>query len=216
MLNPRAEMYMPTPKIGQWSSNTPSNADVLGAAELLQQIAKEAAVVTEPNQERTQEAPSSPVSEELFEDNKVAILMKRITALEEDKIFNDVQIASLMEEITHKNQQIHELKKNLGSLTAVVIDLKLKLEGKFPKEFAEPPKEFIAEERAQIEKEREEALDSYIQNPPRTANQKKKQQEVIMKNVGAERNFGFLDQPNRYMVTTEKDRFDVYCNRLEL
>ncbi|MFS7993365.1 hypothetical protein Hanom_Chr12g01093191 [Helianthus anomalus] len=51
-----------------------------------------------------------------------------------------------MEEITHKNRQIYQLKINLGSLTDVVMDLKQKLEGKFPKEFAEPPKEFTAEE----------------------------------------------------------------------
>ncbi|MFS7993367.1 hypothetical protein Hanom_Chr12g01093211 [Helianthus anomalus] len=74
-------MYMPPPKTGQGSGNALSNTVVLRAAELLQQAAKEAAVVTEPNQERTQEAPSSPDSEELFEDNKVAILMKRITTV---------------------------------------------------------------------------------------------------------------------------------------
>ncbi|KAJ0457892.1 hypothetical protein HanIR_Chr15g0778961 [Helianthus annuus] len=118
-----------------------------------------------------------------------------------------------MEEITHKNQQIHELETNMGSLTAVVIDLKPKLEEKFRNEFAEPLKEYTVEERAQMEKEREEAIDHYIQNPPCTANQKKKQKEVIMRNVGAERNFGFQDQPDRYVVTTEKDRFDVYGNR---
>ncbi|KAF5766493.1 hypothetical protein HanRHA438_Chr15g0728191 [Helianthus annuus] len=118
-----------------------------------------------------------------------------------------------MEEITHKNQQIHELETNMGSLTAVVIDLKPKLEEKFRNEFAEPLMEYTVEERAQMEKEREEAIDHYIQNPPCTANQKKKQKEVIMRNVGAERNFGFQDQPDRYVVTTEKDRFDVYGNR---
>ncbi|KAJ0694830.1 hypothetical protein HanPI659440_Chr15g0613271 [Helianthus annuus] len=101
----------------------------------------------------------------------------------------------------------------MGSLTVVVIDLKPKLEEKFRNEFAEPLKEYTVEERAQMEKEREEAIDHYIQNPPCTANQKKKQKEVIMRNVGAERNFGFQDQPDRYVVTTEKDRFDVYGNR---
>ncbi|KAM0002607.1 hypothetical protein Hdeb2414_s0320g00866671 [Helianthus debilis subsp. tardiflorus] len=195
ILNPRAAMYMPAPKTGEGSSSAPCNADVLIAAELLQQVASEAAVATKPSQERTQEAPSSPDSEELFEDNDVAILMKRITAYEEDKIFKDVQIASLMEEITNKNQQIHELETNLGSHTVVVMDLKQKLEGKFPKEFAKPPKEHTAEEKAQMEKEREEA------------------KEVIMRNVGAERNFGFQDQPDRYIVITKKDRFDVYGNR---
>ncbi|KAJ0810158.1 hypothetical protein HanPI659440_Chr01g0023521 [Helianthus annuus] len=102
--NPRETMYMPAPKTCEGSSNTPSNADVLKAAELLQQAAREGAAATEPNQERTHEVFSSPDSEELFEDNEVAVLMKRITALEEVKIFKDVQIASLMEEITHENQ----------------------------------------------------------------------------------------------------------------
>ncbi|KAJ0444067.1 hypothetical protein HanPI659440_Chr16g0649091 [Helianthus annuus] len=93
------------------------------------------------------------------------------------------------------------------------MDLKQKLERKFPKEFAEPPNEYTIEERAQIKKECEEAIDRYIQNPPHTANQKMKQKEVIMRNVGAKRNFGFQDQPDRYVVPTEKDRFDVYGNR---
>ncbi|MFS7896496.1 hypothetical protein Hanom_Chr00s004871g01726151 [Helianthus anomalus] len=34
--NPRAAMHMPAPKTGEGSSNTPSDADVLKAAELLQ------------------------------------------------------------------------------------------------------------------------------------------------------------------------------------
>ncbi|MFS7929797.1 hypothetical protein Hanom_Chr04g00336651 [Helianthus anomalus] len=139
--------------------------------------------------------------------------MKRITALEEDKIFKDVQLASLKEKITHKNQQIHELETNLVSLIVVVMDLKQKLKGKFLKEFAEPPKEYTAEERTQMDKEREEAIDLYIQNPPCTTNHKKKQNEVIMRNVSAKRNFGFQDQPDRYVFTTEKDRFDVCGNR---
>ncbi|KAL9993450.1 hypothetical protein Hdeb2414_s0006g00218021 [Helianthus debilis subsp. tardiflorus] len=212
ILNPRAPMYMPAPKSCEGSSNTPSNVDVLKAAALLQQVTRAVVAATEPNQQRTQEAPSSPDNEELFEDNEVAILMKRITTLEEDKIFKDVQIASLMEEITHKNQQIHEFETNLGSLTAVVMDLKKKLEGKFPKEFAKPPKEYTTEERAQMYKEREEAINRYILNSPRTANQKMKQKEVIMRNVRAERNFGFQNQPDRYVITTQNDRFDVYDN----
>ncbi|KAM0071068.1 hypothetical protein Hdeb2414_s0001g00020591 [Helianthus debilis subsp. tardiflorus] len=84
---------------------------------------------------------------------------------------------------------------------------------KFPKEFADPPTEYTAEGRAQMDKEHEETIDRYIQNPPRTANHKKKQKEVIMMNVGAKRNFGFQDQPHRYMITTEKYRFDVCHNR---
>ncbi|KAJ0781603.1 hypothetical protein HanPI659440_Chr06g0251131 [Helianthus annuus] len=140
--------------------------------------------------------------------------MKRITALEENKIFKDVQTASLMEEITHKNQKIQELETNLGSLTAMVMDLKQKLEGKFPKEFDDPPKESTVEERAQEQKEHEEAIDRYIPNPPRTANQKKKQKMVVMRNVGAERNLEFGDQPDRYVITTEKDRLDEYRSGL--
>ncbi|KAM0056900.1 hypothetical protein Hdeb2414_s0006g00223831 [Helianthus debilis subsp. tardiflorus] len=144
ILNPREAMYMSAPKTGEGSSIGSSNANVLRAAELLQQAARESEVAAEPNQDKTQGASKSPNSEELFKDNETTILMKRITALEEDKIFKDVQIASLMEEITHKNQKIQELKTNLGSLTAVVMDLKQKLEGKFPKEFADPPKESTA------------------------------------------------------------------------
>ncbi|MFS7913761.1 hypothetical protein Hanom_Chr02g00145471 [Helianthus anomalus] len=145
-------MYMPAPKAGEGSGSSPSNADVLKADELLQQVAREAEAATEIIPERTQETSSSHDSEELFEDNEVVVLMKRVTALEEDKIFKDVQIASLMEEITHKNQPIHELETNLGSLTTIVVDLKQKLEGKFLKEFAEPPKELTTEEKAQMDK----------------------------------------------------------------
>ncbi|KAM0041766.1 hypothetical protein Hdeb2414_s0011g00370131 [Helianthus debilis subsp. tardiflorus] len=133
ILNERVAMYMLAPKTGEGSSSGPSNADVLKATELLQEAAREAEAAAEPNQDRTQEASSSPDSEELFEDNETTILMKRITALEEDKIFKDVQIASLIEEITHKNQKIQGLETNLGSLTVVVMDLKQKLEGNFPR-----------------------------------------------------------------------------------
>ncbi|MFS7934931.1 hypothetical protein Hanom_Chr05g00397471 [Helianthus anomalus] len=134
---------------------------------------------------------SSPVSEEFFDDNEVAILMKRVTTFEEDKIFKYVQIASLIEEITNKNQQTHELETNLRSLTVVVMDLKQKLEGKFSKEFAEPPKDYTTAEKAQMDKEHGEAIDRYIRIPPRTTNWKRKQREVIMRNVGAEKDFGF-------------------------
>ncbi|MFS8025242.1 hypothetical protein Hanom_Chr16g01472671 [Helianthus anomalus] len=152
-------MYMPAPKAGEGSSSGPSNVDVLKAVELLQEAGREAEAAAEPNQDKTQEASSSPNNEELFEDNETAILMKRITSLEEDKILNDVQIANLIKEITHKNQKIQELETNLESLTAVVMDLKHKLEGKFPKEFVDPPKESTAEERAQEQKEHEEVID---------------------------------------------------------
>ncbi|MFS8009308.1 hypothetical protein Hanom_Chr14g01283201 [Helianthus anomalus] len=46
--------------------------------------------------------------------------MRRITVLEEDKIFKDAQIASLMEELVVKNQKINDLETNLGALSAVV------------------------------------------------------------------------------------------------
>ncbi|KAF5771973.1 hypothetical protein HanRHA438_Chr13g0582441 [Helianthus annuus] len=138
--------------------------------------------------------------------------MKIITALEEDNIFKDVQISSLTEEITHKNQKIQELETNLGLLTAVVMDLKQKLEGKFPKEFADPSKE-STEERAQEQKEHEEAIDRYIQNPPRTAYQKRKQKMVVRRNVGAEKNLEFGDQPDRYIINTEKHIFNTYGNK---
>ncbi|KAF5788718.1 hypothetical protein HanXRQr2_Chr09g0362351 [Helianthus annuus] len=130
--------------------------------------------------------------------------MRRITVFEEDKIFKDAQIASLMEELAVKNQKIQELETDLGSLTAIVMDMKQKLEGKFPKEFADPPKESTAEERAKEQKEHDEAMDRYIDNPPRTTNQKLKKKMVVMRNVGAERNLEFGDKPDRYVITTEK------------
>ncbi|KAJ0569442.1 hypothetical protein HanRHA438_Chr05g0212151 [Helianthus annuus] len=145
-------MYIPAPKTGEGSSSGPFNGDVLKAAELLQQATNEATTITEPIPERTQEAMSIPDSEEFFYDNEVAIIMKRVTTLEEDKIFKDVQIASLIEEITNKNQQTHKLETNLKSLTVVVMDLKQKFEGKFPKEFAEPPKDYMTTEKAQMDK----------------------------------------------------------------
>ncbi|KAF5789602.1 hypothetical protein HanXRQr2_Chr09g0373211 [Helianthus annuus] len=33
-----------------------------------------------------------------------------------------------------------------------------------------------------------------------------------MRNMGGEKDFGFQDQPDRYVVTIETDRFDVYGN----
>ncbi|MFS7927705.1 hypothetical protein Hanom_Chr04g00312241 [Helianthus anomalus] len=90
--NPKSTMFIPAAKTGQGSSNTPSDVDVLKATSLLAQA------VHEPG--------SSPDSENLFGDVDVRVLMKRITTLEEDKIFKDVLIVSLLEEITHKNQQI--------------------------------------------------------------------------------------------------------------
>ncbi|KAJ0876776.1 hypothetical protein HanPSC8_Chr11g0492311 [Helianthus annuus] len=93
------------------------------------------------------------------------------------------------------------------------MDMKQKLEGKFLKEFVDPPKESTTEERAKEKKEHEEAINRYIENPPRTANQKLKKKMVVMRNVGAETNLEFGDKPDRYVITTEKDRFDEYGNR---
>ncbi|KAF5818416.1 hypothetical protein HanRHA438_Chr02g0066291 [Helianthus annuus] len=111
-----------------------------------------------------------------------------------------------MEELVVKNQKINELETNLGALSAIVMDMKQKLEGKFPKEFADPPKETTAEEREKERREHEEAMDRYIANPPRTANQKPRKKMVVMRNVGAERNLQFGDKPDRYVITTEKDK----------
>ncbi|MFS7933961.1 hypothetical protein Hanom_Chr05g00385921 [Helianthus anomalus] len=86
------------------------------------------------------------------------------------------------------------------------MDMKQKLEGKFPKEFADPPKETTAKERAKEQKEHDEAMDCYIANPPHTANQKPKKRMVVMRNVGAERDLQFGDKPDRYVITTEKDK----------
>ncbi|MFS8025241.1 hypothetical protein Hanom_Chr16g01472661 [Helianthus anomalus] len=36
---------------------------------------------------------------------------------------------------------------------------------------------------------------------------------VVMRNVGAEKNLEFGDQPDRYVITTEKDRSNEYGNR---
>ncbi|MFS7930493.1 hypothetical protein Hanom_Chr04g00344971 [Helianthus anomalus] len=82
--------------------------------------AREAEAAAKPSQERTEEASSSSDSDDLFEDNETTILMRRSIVLEEDKIFKDAQIASLMEESVHKNQKFQELETNLGSLAVVV------------------------------------------------------------------------------------------------
>ncbi|MFS7967194.1 hypothetical protein Hanom_Chr09g00782951 [Helianthus anomalus] len=140
----------------------------------------------------------------MFGDVDVGVWMKRITALEEDKISKDVQIASLLEKITHKNQQIQDLETNVESLSSMVMDLKQKLEEKLGKEFAEPRKEYT------------KALNKYIENPPRTTNQRLKQKVVIMRNVGNEKDYGFQDLPNRYVVTTGRDRYDRYDNRTRI
>ncbi|MFS7947840.1 hypothetical protein Hanom_Chr06g00552911 [Helianthus anomalus] len=125
ILNERSAMYMPAPKPGEGSSSGPSESDVIRAVELLQVAAVQ---------------------------NETTILMRRISTLEEDKIFKDAQIASLMEELVVKNQKINEFETNLGALSAIVMDMKQKLEGRFPKEFADPPKESTAEEREQQRK----------------------------------------------------------------
>ncbi|KAF5758696.1 hypothetical protein HanRHA438_Chr16g0744811 [Helianthus annuus] len=93
------------------------------------------------------------------------------------------------------------------------MDLKHKLEGRFGKEFAEPPKEYTATDKAQMDKEHEEAIDRYIQNLPHTVNQKRKQKEVVIKNVGAEKNYGLQDLPVRYVIKTGTYRSDHYGNR---
>ncbi|MFS7953519.1 hypothetical protein Hanom_Chr07g00619641 [Helianthus anomalus] len=192
--NERVAMFIPAPKPGEGSSNSPSDADVVRAAELLQAVAREVEAAARPSQEETHEASSSSDSDDLFEENETTILMRRITVLEEDKIFKDAQIASLMEEVVVKNQKIHELETNLGALTTIVMDMKQKVEGKFLKEFAKE------------QKEHDEAMDRYIDNPPRTANQKLKKKMVVMRNVGVERDLQFGDKPDRYVITTEKDK----------
>ncbi|KAF5764010.1 hypothetical protein HanRHA438_Chr15g0699321 [Helianthus annuus] len=124
MQNERVAIYMPAPKPRKGSSNSPSDADVVRAVELLQGAAREVEAVTKSRQEETHVATDSSDSDDLFEENETTILVRRITILEEDKIFKDAQIASLMEELVVKNQKIHELKANLGALSAIVMDMK--------------------------------------------------------------------------------------------
>ncbi|MFS7962122.1 hypothetical protein Hanom_Chr08g00722951 [Helianthus anomalus] len=111
-----------------------------------------------------------------------------------------------MEELVVKNQKINELETNLGALSAIVMDMKQKLEGKFPKEFADPPKESTAEEREQERKEHEDAMNKYYESTPSIANQKPRKKMVVMRNVGAEQNLQFGDKPDRYVITTEKSK----------
>ncbi|MFS7999188.1 hypothetical protein Hanom_Chr12g01163091 [Helianthus anomalus] len=127
IFNERSTMYMPAPKPGEGSSNGPSEADVLRAAELLQVAAvqvKAAAKLKQIETPQTAATAESSDSEDLFEENDTTILMRRISTLEEDKIFKDAQIASLMEELVVKNQKINELETNLGALSAIVMDIK--------------------------------------------------------------------------------------------
>ncbi|KAF5767371.1 hypothetical protein HanXRQr2_Chr14g0623561 [Helianthus annuus] len=209
MSNDRAAMYVHVPKPGEGSSSGPSDADVVKAAELLQDAVAQAEAAAKSKQvetpERAANAESSD-SEGLFEENETTILMRRISTLEEDKIFKDAQIASLMEELVVKNQKINELETNLGELSVVVMDIKQKLQGKFPKEFADPPKESTAEGREQQRKEHEDAMNRYYESTPRTVNQKPRKKMVVMRNVGAERNLQFGDQPDRYVITVEKSK----------
>ncbi|KAJ0641643.1 hypothetical protein HanLR1_Chr16g0629521 [Helianthus annuus] len=100
ILNERSSMYMPAPKPGEGSSSGPSGADVLRAAELLQAAAVQveaAAKLKQAATPETAETAESSDSEDLFEENETTILMRRISTLEEDKIFKDAQLASLME-----------------------------------------------------------------------------------------------------------------------
>ncbi|MFS7986764.1 hypothetical protein Hanom_Chr11g01014121 [Helianthus anomalus] len=209
ILNERSAMYMPTLKPSKGSSSGPSEADVLRAAELLQAAAVQVEVAAKLKQVETPETAAtadSSDSEDLFEENEKRILMRRISTLEEDKIFKDAQIASLMEELVVKNQKINELETNLGAQSAIVMDMKQKLEGNFPKEFANPPKESTAEEREQQRKEHGDAMNRYYESTPRTANQTPRKKMVVMRNVGAERNLQFGDKPDRYVITTEKSK----------
>ncbi|KAM0043284.1 hypothetical protein Hdeb2414_s0010g00339451 [Helianthus debilis subsp. tardiflorus] len=148
-------MYMPAPKPGEGLSSGPSKADVLRAAELLQAAVVQVEATAKLKQDETPETATTTNSfdsDDLFEENETTILMRRISTLKEDKIFKDAQISSLMEEVVVKNQKINELETNLGALSAIVMDMKQKLEEIFPKEFANPPKESIAEERERAEK----------------------------------------------------------------
>ncbi|MFS7968689.1 hypothetical protein Hanom_Chr09g00800541 [Helianthus anomalus] len=205
MANERDAMYMPVPKPGEGSSSGPSDADVLKAVELLQSVAMEIEAATKSKQDETRATADSSDSDDLFEENETTILMRRITVLEEDKIFKDAQITSLMEELVVNNQKIHELETNLGALSVVVMDMKQKLEGKFPKDFVDTPKETTAEEREKERKEHEDAMNRYFENPPRTANQKPRKKMVVMRNVGAERDQEFGDRSDRYARVNFKD-----------
>ncbi|KAM0016227.1 hypothetical protein Hdeb2414_s0030g00708311 [Helianthus debilis subsp. tardiflorus] len=111
--NERAAMFMPASRPGEGSCSGPSDVDVIKAVELLQATAREAEAAAKPSQERTQEASNSFDSDELFVDNETTILMRRINVPEEEKVFKDAQITSLMEEIIHKIQKIQELETNL-------------------------------------------------------------------------------------------------------
>ncbi|KAJ0754664.1 hypothetical protein HanPI659440_Chr09g0349351 [Helianthus annuus] len=72
--NERASMYIHVLKPREGSSSGPSDADVVRAAD-------------------------SSDSDDLLEEDETTILMHRITVLDEDKIFKDAQISSLMEEL---------------------------------------------------------------------------------------------------------------------
>ncbi|MFS8023627.1 hypothetical protein Hanom_Chr16g01453631 [Helianthus anomalus] len=190
MSNERAVMYMPVPKPGEGSNSGPSEADVIRVAKLLQAAASQVEAAAKSKHVVTPEAAESSDSEDLFEENETTILMRRNSTLEEEKIFKDAQIASLMEELVVKNQEINELETNLGALSAVVMDIKQKLEGNFPKEFANPPKESTAEEREQQRKEHKDAMNRYFENPPRMENRKPGKKMVV----------------TRYVITTEKSK----------
>ncbi|MFS7997582.1 hypothetical protein Hanom_Chr12g01143431 [Helianthus anomalus] len=143
-------MYMPAPKPGEGSSSGPSEVDVIRVAELLQADVVQVEATAKLKQVETPKSAAtadSSDSEDMFEENETTILMRRISTLEEDKIFKDAQIASLMQELVVKNQNINELETNLGALSAIYMDIKQKLQGKFPEEFADPSKESTAEER---------------------------------------------------------------------
>ncbi|MFS7914528.1 hypothetical protein Hanom_Chr02g00154511 [Helianthus anomalus] len=172
-------MFMPAPKPGEGSSSGPSDADVVRATELLQAATREVEAETKSSQEGTHEAADSSDNDDLFEENETTILKRKITILEEDKIFTDAQ------------SQFN------GRACAIVMDMKQKLEGKVLKEFVDPPKETTAEERAKEQKEHDKVMDCYIANPPRTANQKPKKKMVVIRNLGAERDLQFGDKPDR-------------------
>ncbi|MFS7962123.1 hypothetical protein Hanom_Chr08g00722961 [Helianthus anomalus] len=92
ILNERSAMYKPAPKPGEGSSSGPSEVDVLRAAELLQASAVQVEASAKLKQVETPEnvaTAKSSDSEGLFEENETTILMRRISTLEEDKIFKD-------------------------------------------------------------------------------------------------------------------------------
>ncbi|MFS7911910.1 hypothetical protein Hanom_Chr02g00123611 [Helianthus anomalus] len=107
------------------------------------------------------------------DDVEIVSLKRKVIVHEQDSIMKDAKLTSLEDRMEDKDRRIEQLEGDVTMLISSVYDLKGKLEKKFGEKFAdecdkehyEARTELTSEENAQLDAEREAALQQYLNTP---------------------------------------------------